>query len=186
MIVMAQFSFLQGGSLSQLFVSFLENESSVVSLSGRPPLTPQSSAGKVDTRTDPDRPSRATAASLARPPHSVTPVPMHAPPLNPPPPPLAPNTLHLSPHPHTPSTPNTTTNTVTTASSGTSTNSQSQTTPAGQSTGVVIDTPLPPPLTQVTHSDPSRPRPEQKLTNSFIPSQRRQFSILNNLLSNTN
>lgn len=50
--------------LSKLFVNFLENESSP---RVAPPTTATPLPGYVDSRTDPDRPSLATAA-LTRPP----------------------------------------------------------------------------------------------------------------------
>lgn len=75
-------SFSQGGSLSQLFVSFLETESTPTLSSSLPSgysrLDPPP-AGRVDPRTDPDRPSRATTASLPHhPPHSTS-LPLHPP-----------------------------------------------------------------------------------------------------------
>ncbi|KAL5463237.1 hypothetical protein EMCRGX_G032117 [Ephydatia muelleri] len=56
----------QPSSLSQLFVNFLESESS--RQKGLAPTVP--SPGYVDPKTDPDRPSRATAATLTRSPPS--------------------------------------------------------------------------------------------------------------------
>lgn len=88
-------SFSQGGSLSQLFVSFLETESAPHLSSSLPSgysrLDPPPT-GRVDPRTDPDRPSRATTASLPHhPPHSSS-VPLY--------PPAAPSSLP-GPHPST-------------------------------------------------------------------------------------
>lgn len=74
--------FSQGGSLSQLFVSFLETESarhlSSSLPSGYSRLDPPPT-GRVDPRTDPDRPSRATTASLAHYPPRSSSVPLHPP-----------------------------------------------------------------------------------------------------------
>ena len=68
--------FPQSGSLSRLFVSFLESESAPPSSHHSAPLLPHSHlspppTGRVDPATDLDRPSRATAANLAYPPLSL-------------------------------------------------------------------------------------------------------------------
>ena len=69
---------LQSSSLSRLFVSFLESESTPVA-KPHPPILPTSSTatppGYIDPRTDPDRPSLATAPLLK--PHPL-PTPTHS------------------------------------------------------------------------------------------------------------
>jgi hypothetical protein len=55
---------IQGNSLSQLFVSFLESESAPTVPSPSHPRLHSPPLGRVDLATDPDRPSRATVASL--------------------------------------------------------------------------------------------------------------------------
>ena len=54
-------------SLSQLFIKFLEAESTPPQTPASPTI-PSSVVGYVDPRTDPDRPSLATAAIVGRPP----------------------------------------------------------------------------------------------------------------------
>ena len=70
----------QGNSLSRLFVNFLETESTPVA-KPRPPILPTSSTttppGYIDPRTDPDRPSLATAPLLK--PHPLHTTPSHTP-----------------------------------------------------------------------------------------------------------
>lgn len=71
----------QGGSLSQLFVSFLETESAPAlstSLPSYSRLDPPP-AGRVDPSTDPDRLSRATAASIAHHPTPNSSIHVHPP-----------------------------------------------------------------------------------------------------------
>ena len=69
---------LQSTSLSRLFVSFLESESTPVA-KPHPPILPTTSTatppGYIDPRTDPDRPSLATAPLLK--PHPL-PTPLSA------------------------------------------------------------------------------------------------------------
>ena len=70
----------QGTSLSRLFVNFLESESTPVA-KPHPPILPTSSTatppGYIDPRTDPDRPSLATAPLLK--PHPLHTTPSHTP-----------------------------------------------------------------------------------------------------------
>ena len=72
---------MQATSLSRLFVNFLESESTPTT-KAHPPILPTSSAatppGYIDPRTDPDRPSLATAPLLK--PHPLHTMPSHTPP----------------------------------------------------------------------------------------------------------
>ena len=71
---------VQGTSLSRLFVNFLESESTPVA-KPHPPILPTSTTatppGYIDPRTDPDRPSLATAPLLK--PHPLHTMPSHTP-----------------------------------------------------------------------------------------------------------